>query len=318
MTEPLVSVIMPVYNRSWCVGEAIESVLATGYPSLELLAVDDGSTDGTSEVLDSYAGRFPGIIKVLVHPGRLNRGIAVSRNLGVASSQGRYLAFLDSDDLFEPCRFHYVLDWLEKHPACLAGIEPFTVKNSNEDRSAEKLVTHLTTAVTTGEENMLGYMLFHNTFWSMPVITLRREALGFCGMFDERLRFAEETALWLKLAAVDRVGVVQSHTPVAIVRRHQQHSWDPQDRLADRRTFLHVLLNAFRWATRQRSVSPENLKLFAEKLRAYLVEIVAAPDFPMKFKLSAFSRSVVLQPSLALDRQVCANLARSLMRLQSM
>src|SRR5256885_17095878 len=115
MAEPRISVVMPVYNRAWIVADAIESVIALDRADLELIVVDDGSNDGTGEILASFAGRHGDQVKVCTHVGCVNRGIAASRNLGVARSSGRYVAFLDSDDLYLPNRFDRAIDWLWNH-----------------------------------------------------------------------------------------------------------------------------------------------------------------------------------------------------------
>lgn len=92
---PLFSTIIPVYNRADLVRKAIDSVLAQTVTDNEIIVVDDGSTDDTPRVLDSYGGR----IQVLL---QLNRGVASARNLGVRHASGEYVIFLDSDDLWFP------------------------------------------------------------------------------------------------------------------------------------------------------------------------------------------------------------------------
>ena len=86
----LVSVVIPCYNQAHFLGEAIESVLAQTYPHLEIVVVDDGSTDNTGEV----AARYPGVRYVRQE----NQGLAAARNTGLRHSSGDYLVFLDADD----------------------------------------------------------------------------------------------------------------------------------------------------------------------------------------------------------------------------
>lgn len=100
--ENLVSVIVPFFNAADFLGEAIQSVFAQTYRCWELLLVDDGSTDRSSEVAREYARRFPAQVRYLQHPRRANRGACASRNLGVRHSQGQYIALLDSDDVWLP------------------------------------------------------------------------------------------------------------------------------------------------------------------------------------------------------------------------
>lgn len=91
--NPTVSVILPVYNGEKYVAEAIESILNQDYDSLEVIVVDDGSTDGTGEVLQRFVGR----IRILQQK---NRGLGASRNAAIRISQGDYFAFLDHDDFW--------------------------------------------------------------------------------------------------------------------------------------------------------------------------------------------------------------------------
>ncbi|MCX6033075.1 MAG: glycosyltransferase family A protein [Chloroflexi bacterium] len=92
----LVSVIIPTFNRAGYLIEAIESVLAQSYRPIEIIVVDDGSTDGTAEEIVSHFGA------AVRYAWQLNQGASVARNAGIALAQGDLLAFLDSDDLWEP------------------------------------------------------------------------------------------------------------------------------------------------------------------------------------------------------------------------
>jgi glycosyltransferase involved in cell wall biosynthesis len=96
--RPLVSAIIIFLNTERYIEEAIESVFAQTYENWELLLVDDGSTDGSTEIARGYAERHPQKVRYLEHPGRENRGMSASRNLGVRQAGGEYVAFLDADD----------------------------------------------------------------------------------------------------------------------------------------------------------------------------------------------------------------------------
>lgn len=91
--RPLISVIIPAYNRERYIAEAIESVLIQRYDPIELIVVDDGSTDGTADVVKGYGDQ-------LIYVHQENKGIAEARNAGIYQATGEYLAFLDSDDIW--------------------------------------------------------------------------------------------------------------------------------------------------------------------------------------------------------------------------
>lgn len=98
------------------IDEAIASVVAQTYPRWELLLVDDGSTDGSTAIARRYADLHPERIRVLAHPGRRNRGMSASRNLGLSQSSGVYVAFLDADDVYLPEKLERQVALLDAHP----------------------------------------------------------------------------------------------------------------------------------------------------------------------------------------------------------
>lgn len=100
--QPLVSGTMIFFNAERFIDEAIRSVLAQSYENWELLLVDDGSTDGSTAIARSYAERYPKKIRYLEHPEHQNHGMSASRSLGIRHSKGELIAFLDSDDVWEP------------------------------------------------------------------------------------------------------------------------------------------------------------------------------------------------------------------------
>src|SRR5688572_9625007 len=98
--QPLVSAITIVLNGEKYIEVAIASVRAQTYDRWELLLVDDGSTDSSTQISKEYTKRYPEKIRYLEHDGHANRGMSASRNLGVAHARGQFVAFLDSDDVW--------------------------------------------------------------------------------------------------------------------------------------------------------------------------------------------------------------------------
>ena len=107
--KPHVSVIIPTYNRRQMLGDTVESVLSQSFKGFELIVVDDGSEDCTAEHLSKYGSS----LRVISQP---RRGVAAARNLGVRCSSGRYLAFLDSDDLWKPKKLEVQVTYMEELP----------------------------------------------------------------------------------------------------------------------------------------------------------------------------------------------------------
>jgi GT2 family glycosyltransferase len=109
MTSALITVIVPTFNRADCLAAAVQSVLGQTYDNLEVLICDDGSTDGTRALVEARWGNEPRVRYLW----QANRGVSAARNLGIRSSSGGYVAFLDSDDTWMPWK-------LEVQMACLA------------------------------------------------------------------------------------------------------------------------------------------------------------------------------------------------------
>ena len=97
--NPLISVIMPVYNREKYIGEAIESVLSQTYKNWELIIIDDGSTDTTYKIISEYANKDS---RIKIFKNNINLGISPSRNKGLMFAKGKYIGILDSDDIILP------------------------------------------------------------------------------------------------------------------------------------------------------------------------------------------------------------------------
>src|SRR5216683_170215 len=130
---PQVSAIIAVYNGAATVAQAIDSVLAQTFGDLDLIVVNDGSTDGTPGVLRNYGDR----IRVVDQP---NCGVAAARNAGVRASRGEYIAFLDSDDAWAPTKIARAVAALEEAPSCVLAFSNLTIVDSAGHRLSEAMV----------------------------------------------------------------------------------------------------------------------------------------------------------------------------------
>ena len=114
-SDPEVSAIIIFYNAQRFIREAIESVLAQTYKNWELILADDGSTDSSRDIAQDYAEMFPHRIHYVEHEGHKNRGMSATRNLAARDSRGKWLAFLDSDDVWHETKLEDQLRLLTEH-----------------------------------------------------------------------------------------------------------------------------------------------------------------------------------------------------------
>ncbi len=108
-SAPLVSVVMPAYNVAWCIGRAVDSVLAQDFRSRELIVVNDGSTDGTRAVLERYGAAITVI-------DQENQGMSAARNVAIRRARGTYVAFLDADDWWLPGKLRRQVELMQGSP----------------------------------------------------------------------------------------------------------------------------------------------------------------------------------------------------------
>lgn len=122
--SPLVSCIIIFLNEERFLEEAIASVLAQTYENWELLLVDDGSTDKSSEIAKTYVKKYPEKIIYLDHENHENRGMSASRNLGVSNAKGKYISYLDGDDVWLPNKLERQLEILKSQPEAVMVYGP--------------------------------------------------------------------------------------------------------------------------------------------------------------------------------------------------
>src|SRR5690554_5396505 len=117
--KPLISIITCFLNEEAFLEEAVESVLSQTYPNWELWLIDDGSTDGSSQIAEDYARKHPNKITYCQHEGHRNLGVSASRNIGLEFSKGEWIAFLDGDDVWLPTLLEKLSDMMQKYPVAM-------------------------------------------------------------------------------------------------------------------------------------------------------------------------------------------------------
>ena len=181
----LVSIIIPTYNRGWILKDAIESVIAQTVNDVELIVVDDGSTDHTKKILDSYNHRIK-----IIH--QANKGVSAARNAGITASIGKYIAFLDSDDIWLPEKLSCQVDFFSSNPdAQICQTEEIWMKNGNQINPKKK------------HKKISGYIFEPSLalcLVSPSAVMIKQNLFNDTGLFDESLLSCEDYDMWLKVS----------------------------------------------------------------------------------------------------------------------
>jgi len=241
---PRVSVIIPVYNRAELIAQAVESVLRQTFSDFELLVVDDGSSDGTWEALQRYGSRIRALRQE-------HQGASAARNLGIQTAAGEYLAFLDSDDLWQPQKLARQVAFLDQHPeAALVHCDGWVIKGQDVPADLASRATFYATRLPPhGPEAPARLM-------SAPIITshlmVRSAAVKRAGGFAEDLWLHEDADLILRLleagqaiAYLPEPLVVKRDLPDGLAQHQLAYileSIKVQKRSFSRSTVLHPIL----------------------------------------------------------------------------
>jgi glycosyltransferase involved in cell wall biosynthesis len=214
---------VPVYNGERFLAEALDSILAQSYRPLEVIVVDDGSTDGTRDVATSYGSR----IAYLSQP---NAGSAGAKNSGIRAASGELVAFLDADDVWLPDKLLRQWQWSRERSdlfLCLTRFESFWMPELAEEE--ERLRNDPIAAPSSS--------------WSICTLLTPRAAFDHLGLFGEGLR-GNENLLWFISAA--RAGATIKVLPHVLVRRRFHQSNDTRASQAHVRDLFLPIVRAWR------------------------------------------------------------------------
>ncbi|MBN1870862.1 MAG: glycosyltransferase [Candidatus Omnitrophica bacterium] len=242
MNQPLVSVVMPTYNQAPFIEEAIKSVLSQTYRHIELIIIDNFSTDNTRQIVESFVDP-----RVRYQPFANQGIIAASRNLGIKQAKGEYVAFIDSDDVWFENKLRLQIDAFNEDPeiglvSCL-----FVVKGAGGDGKI----------LGPKERGIRGHLydqLLNSNFIVGSSVVVKGSVFGELGYFDEssELRCVEDFDLWLRIARSKKVvfipeiqGIYRLHAlnanveesrlekALRVIDKHYAHGWTTKQR-ADR------------------------------------------------------------------------------------
>lgn len=210
---PLVSVIIATYNYGRYITRALDSVLFQTYPNIEVVVVDDGSTDDTCSILSATYGNRISYIR------QANRGAAAARNAGISISRGEYIAFLDADDRYRPENIALKVEFLERnkqYPWVYSDWVWIDKSNRITNRGSDD---RHTLASLRASGNVF-FSALKDKRLSTNVFLFERKIIADAGGFDERLTQREDYDLYLRLAYRHPIGYM--HEPLVEIYPHSQ------------------------------------------------------------------------------------------------
>ena len=194
IANPLVSVIIPTYNRNNIISRAIDSVIKQTYDNIEIIVVDDGSTDNTKQILRQFRGKVKYIYKI-------NGGVSSARNKGIEEAKGELIAFLDSDDYWMPDKIEKQIKYL------IINKERSGVLTNYEfvDNGSLLKVVNIEFIVNNGDVQLVRLI---NNLQTMCTILMKKEVFSKVGYFDEKVKTAEDIDMLLRIVSMYNIGSI--------------------------------------------------------------------------------------------------------------
>lgn len=214
---PGVSVVIPAYNYAHYLPTAINSALRQDYPRVEVIVVDDGSTDNTSEITEAYGDRIRCIRKV-------NAGLSAARNTGIEAASHPFIAFLDADDEWLPNALSVAMREFALAPETLSVVSSQSIFMDPEGQ----IVPFKSRVGGLPREISFADVLLKSRFSPSSVVA-RKSVFQECGMFDPLMRSSEDRDMWIRIAAKHKV--VQLRERLLYVRDHASSMSKNTDRM---------------------------------------------------------------------------------------
>lgn len=252
-----VSVIIPTYNREKFIVRAINSVLSQSHRNIELLVIDDGSTDKTFEIAKFFKQKYPNFLYFY----QKNKGPSAARNKGILEAKGDYIVFLDSDDYFFP-------DFIKKCLECLLTesydlVIPKAYYRSVLDEGEYKLILKIRDEFPKNHEEL--YVELFKHFVGCIKMLIKKQLFQKVGLFDESLATNEDLDLWIRLVrSKSKIGMVKEEIPLWVYFIHEDSLWHSPKAEYRRLCDYYSVLKKYIKEVSQ--INPSLKKIYAEKL----------------------------------------------------
>ncbi|MGB8658701.1 MAG: glycosyltransferase [Candidatus Zixiibacteriota bacterium] len=272
---PEVSVVIPTYNSAHFLGEALQSVFDQTFKDYELIVVDDGSTDETKQIVAEYGDKIKYIFQE-------NSGPASAKNNGIRNSVGKYIAFLDADDLWLPTKLEKQVKTFQQSPE-LAMI--FTEHSVFNDRGIYLALIGKRKRLIKGD---IARNIFLHNGVATPTVIVRKEIFNKIGLFEEDLCMAEDDNMWVRIAVNFKVELIDE--PLVKIRFHPERTT-----AAKKKLFGYVQSNIRLLTSRYVGVKERIEDVIPRKLSQVQFDLgyVYFEDNELKEARKAFARGII-------------------------
>ncbi|HEY4877001.1 MAG TPA: glycosyltransferase, partial [Puia sp.] len=260
--SPLVSIVIPTYNREKFIGSAIRSVLEQTYKNLEVIIVDDGSQDRTKEIVHSFQDER------VIYFYQTNKGRSVARNFALKHAKGSYVTFLDSDDLYYKDKIEKQVRFLEKNKKFSMV---YTSANCIDEEGRSLSATY---QATDAGWIYLKVAYFVGTTITLPTVMVRQEVFSVVGEFDEQMHRFEDTDMWRRISKKYRIGAMQDAT--CLLRTHSDNilkNQNPREILSNLKYYINKILSE------DKKYYDFHQKGINKLLQYYEAAFLSVPDF---------------------------------------
>ncbi len=219
MMEPLVSIIIPSFNYAHLIAETLESIIKQRFANWECIVVDDGSTDDTATVVRQFIAAHPKY-KIIFHPVK-NGGTSAAKNTGIKLSQGKYLQFLDADDLLSEDKLNIQVALAEKlNGGLVFSRAAFFIDDDQGRRIVQKYPEGFLAAATLQDFALFKRLIINNILTINTPLVEKRVVVA-AGLFDEALKNNEDWLLWFRVALLHpRFIFDEDERSLALIRLH--------------------------------------------------------------------------------------------------
>jgi len=263
--QPLISVIIPIYNGEKYLRETIDSVIEQTEKNWEIIAVNDGSTDGSQKILEEYEKLIPGRISVVSVE---NGGVSRARNIGADIAKGTYLAFLDQDDLWSSHKLEHQMVLFSTEPSLILSFTNQTI--IDEHGNTIKVIHYIFDHRHRGY--VLETLIFMN-FIPISSVVIKRDIFLGMGGFDPQFAFVEDWDFLLKVARDFTVDYIDE--PLVLYRQHKESGTFTNSRRLKKE--VHIIYN--KWKKTAPSLRRRRTNLLSNlvfKVKIYYYDIIKA------------------------------------------